>query len=201
MIKSNTQPAHTALLHQRQVCVVQPSVLSVTDDRICLFTSQSMLSAPHYSPGSLQLPSPPPINHRQGRSNVRQPYLQPRKQLEVNNEAWLLQFMGRSKIATMIKISVRWKTMVQPFISTLPWNIYSHSSSLSFLHDLICRPLPWLTGLLRLTVLLKSGGAFYKLLACPLWKCVCLTVHCLHSKSAWYFYRPDTFVVSFWFTI
>ncbi len=69
---------------------------------------------------------PSHINYRQGQRDVRRAYLLPWKQLEVNNEAWLLRFMSRSKIATMIKISVRWKTMVQPFLSSLLWNISSH---------------------------------------------------------------------------
>ncbi|TNN87937.1 hypothetical protein EYF80_001901 [Liparis tanakae] len=43
---------------------------------------------------SLPVPAPAPVNHRQGQSDVRRPYLQPWKQLEVNNEAWPLRFMS-----------------------------------------------------------------------------------------------------------
>lgn len=120
---------------------------------------------------------PLPINYQQGQSDVRRPYLQPWKQLEVNNEAWLLCFMSCCKIATMIKISVRWKTMVQPIPSTPPMKymltlFLPASPLISFhLHDLVCRPLPWLTGLLQIPVLLTSGKGQWEFLACD-WVCM-----------------------------
>lgn len=124
-----------ALNHQRGAHAEQFSVL-VEQTHVYLPVrpcSALLITFREISQSPSTRPSLNSINYRQGRSAARQPYLQPRKQLEVNNEAWLAQFMGCCKIATMIKISVRWKTMVQLFFSRLRWNIFTLPSSSSCL--------------------------------------------------------------------
>lgn len=92
-------------------------VCLVTTITFYLFTSQSSFPAKSSIVNTSSIPAP--INYLQGQSHARRPYLQPWKQLEVNNEAWLLCFMGHGEIASMIKISVRWKTMALPFLTGL----------------------------------------------------------------------------------